>query len=108
MVNCSVDRRFSKYPSRLLERGGCEEALRVERRPGHAQQHRAGSRRLATLCKYARISPLVLEAVDQLARQKIRIAGNVHSDLSQHLPDDHFDVPVGNRDTLRPVDRLHL
>ena len=48
------------------------------------------------------------EAVGDLLRQEIRVAGIVHHNLPQHLAYDHLDVLVVDVHALRPVDFLHL
>ncbi len=49
-----------------------------------------------------------MEAVHDLAREKLRITRRIDTHLPQHLPRDHLDVLVVDRYTLAPVDALHL
>src|ERR1700759_2178132 len=51
---------------------------------------------------------LELGTVDQRAGQELRRARVDDGHPAQHLPDDHLDVLVVDRHTLRPVDLLDL
>ena len=68
----AVDGGLGEDAGRLLEGRRREEAARVQRGLGHAQQHRHGRRRLATLGEDALVELLVLEAVDELERAAAR------------------------------------
>src|SRR4029079_725310 len=70
----AVDGGLGQHPGRLLEGGRGEEARRIERCLGHAEQDGLGRRRLATLRQDAVVVLLELEAVDELGRQQVDVA----------------------------------
>src|SRR5439155_11654005 len=49
---------------------------------------------------------LEVEAIDELRREEVAVAGLVDPDLPEHLPDDDLDVLVVDRDALAAVDLL--
>ena len=108
MVLGAVDGGLGEHPGRLLEGRRGEEARRVERRLGHAQQHGLGRRRLAALGQDAVVVLLELEAIHELGRQQVDVARLVDADLAEHLADDDLDVLVVDRDALAAVDLLDL
>src|SRR6478735_8195629 len=93
----AVDGGLGQHPGRLLEGGRREEARRIERCLGHAEQDGLGRRRLATLRQDAVVVLLELEAIDELGRQQVDVARLIDADLAEHLPDDDLDVLVVDR-----------
>ena len=80
--------------------------MRVQRRLGHAEEHRHGRCRLATLSEDLGVRVFVLEAVEVLAGQHLRVAGVVDDHLAHHLAHDDLDVLVVDVHTLVAVDLL--
>ena len=108
MVLGAVDGGLGQHPGRLLEGGGRQEGARVQRRLGDAEQDRLRRGGLAALGQDPVVDLLELEAVDQLGRQQLGVAGGVDGDLAQHLPDDDLDVLVVDRHALGAVHLLDL
>jgi thiol-disulfide isomerase/thioredoxin len=81
---------------------------RVERRLGDAEQNRLGRGRLAALGQDPVVRLLELEAIDELGRQQLGVAGVVDGHLAQHLPHDDLDVLVVDRHALGSVHLLDL
>src|SRR5262245_15113773 len=108
VVDLALDRRVGQHLRRLLEGGGREERLGRERRLRDPEDQWLVRRLLALLLLHARVLALEDDPVDQLAGQKLRIAGVLDADLLEHLPHDQLDVLVVDLDALRLVDLLHL
>jgi hypothetical protein len=96
----AVDRRLGQHARRLLEARRRQEAARVERRLRDAQQHGLRRRRLPALGEDPVVRLLELEAIDELGRQQLGVAGVVDGDLAEHLPNDDLDVLVADRHAL--------
>src|SRR5580692_10138339 len=107
-IGLAVDRRFGEHPRRLLERRRRDERARLQRSLGDTEQHRMRGRRLLAFGPEPGIDLVELGLVDLLALDQVGLAGVLDLDLLQHLPHDHFDVLVVDRDALQPVDVLDL
>src|SRR5438445_6449644 len=93
------DRGLGEDACRLLEGGGREEARGRERRLGHAEQDRLRRRGLAARGDRPRVDVLELEAIEELHREKLGVAGLLDADLAEHRADDDVDVLVVDRHT---------
>src|SRR5271156_338768 len=107
-VGLAVDRGLGEYACRLLERRRRDERARLQRGLGDAEQYRMRGRRLFAFGHDPGIDLVELGLVDLLALDQVGLAGILDLDLLQHLPHDHFDVLVVDRDALEPVDVLDL
>src|SRR6202045_881443 len=107
-VGLAVDRGLGEHARRLLERRRRDERARLQRGFGNAEQHRMRGRRLLAFGPEPGVDLVELDLVDLFALDQVGLAGVVDLDLLQHLPHDHFDVLVVDRDALEPVDVLDL
>src|ERR1017187_2269036 len=100
--------RVREDARRLLERGGREEALRLERGLGDPEEDGLGFRRLAARL----LDPAVVgkegRAVHLLAPEVLAVARVGDPDFAQHLADDDLDVLVVDGDALEAVHLLDL
>src|SRR6202140_4200280 len=107
-VGLAVDRGLGEHARRLLERRRRDERARLQRGLGDAEQHRMRGRGLLALGHEAGVGLVELGLVYLVALDQVGLAGVLDLDLLQHLPPDHFDVLVVDRDALEPVDVLDL
>src|SRR6202161_139204 len=107
-VGLAVDRSLGEHARRLLERRRRDERARLQRGLGDAEQHRMRGRRLLAFGPEAGIDLVELGLVDLLTLDQVGFAGVLDLNLLQHLPHDHFDVLVVDRDALQPIDVLDL
>src|SRR3990172_8735224 len=108
VVHGAGDGRLCEDAGRLLEGSGGQEAVRVERGLGHAQEHRLRRGGLSALRQHLGVHRLKPEAVHKLARQQHEVARGVDSHASQHLAKDHLNVLIVDRHALGAVDLLDL
>ncbi len=80
----------------------CSDALVMPSRTGVAD-----AARLPAFCGH-RVDLVVLDPVELLALDQLRLAGIRDLDLLQHLANDHLDVLVVDRHALQTVDVLDL
>src|SRR5580693_8785311 len=107
-IGLAVDRGLGEHARRLLERRRRDERARLQRGLGDAEQHRMRGRGLLALGHEAGVGLVELGLVDLIALDQVGLAGVLDLDLLQHLPHDHFNVLVVDRDALQPVDVLDL
>ena len=103
-----VDGSLGEHARGLLEGGRRQEAARVERGLGDAQQDGLSGGRLAALREDVLVDVLELEAVHELEGQLLGVAGLVDAHLAEHLPHDDLDVLVVDGHALAAVDPLDL
>ncbi len=108
MIDSAADSRLGEDARSLLE-GGCgQEAIGVERGLGHPQENGLSGGGLATLGQHLSVHFLEPEAIHQLARQEVTIAGRVHLHAAEHLANDYLYMLVVDIHTLRTVNLLYL
>ena len=104
----SANRRLGQHPGGLLE--GCcrQEAVGQQRCPGYAEQYLFGGGGFSTFGQDLGVLFLKDESVDHLARNVLRVAGGLHLDPAEHLPENYLDMLVVDTHTLGLIDHLHL
>ena len=108
VVHLAQGRRFREDAGGVLERGGGDERIRLQRRLGNAEQHRQALGGLAALFQHFDVFGLEVELVHLVAPEKRGVArlGDFH--LAEHLADNDFDVLVVDLDALEAVNLLDL
>src|SRR4051812_42567527 len=107
-VLLALERGVRQDLRRLLEGGGRQERVRVQRGLRDAEDDLLVLRGLAARVLDPRVLTRELVAVDELARQVGRVTLLVDADLLEHLADDQLDVLVVDVHALGLVDLLHL
>ena len=108
MVDLAVDGGLSQNAGRLLERGGREERIRLQRRLRDSEQNWNCRCRLAALCQDLLVDAIELEPVDPLILKEVGVARIHDADLAQHLSADHLNVLVVGVHALRLIHLLHF
>src|SRR5215210_3719426 len=107
-VDLALECRVGEDLRGLLEGGRREEGVRGQGGLGDAEDDLGVDRRLAARGDHLVVDALELVAVDELARQQVRVALLLDADLLEHLAHDQLDVLVVDVHALRLVDLLHL
>src|SRR6478609_4760135 len=107
-VDLAQRRGVGEDARRLLEGGGRDEALGLERGLGDAQQDRLGLGGFAAGSLDALVLAQEGHAVDLLAPEPLGVTRIRDANLTEHLADDDLDVLVVNRHALETIDFLHL
>src|ERR687887_1208348 len=107
-VDLALDRGVGEHLRRLLERSRGEERLGREGRLRDPEDQRLEGRLLLLLLLHARVLAVKHDLVDELAGEKLGVAGVLDAHLLEHLPHDQLDVLVVDVDALGLVDLLHL
>src|SRR3546814_9683662 len=89
-VLLALDRRLGEDAGGLLERRRRDEAARLQRRLGDAEQDGLALRRVLLLFEPG-VDRVHLLAIDLFARQQRGVAAVGDLDLLQHLANDHLD-----------------
>ncbi|CAB4933346.1 unannotated protein [freshwater metagenome] len=103
-----MDRRVGEHSGGLLEGGRREPRLSSERRLGDAHEFGASRCGGVTFCHDRAVARLERRALDQFAREEVRVTGLEDRHALEHLAHNDLDVLVMNRHALRAVDLLHL
>src|SRR5215831_14260019 len=107
-VGLTVDGGVGQHAGGLLEGGSRDEAARLQRSLGDAEQHGlCAGRPLAGLLR-SQVLFVELDPVELLALEELGLAGVLHLHLLQHLADDDLDVLVVDGHALQPIDVLDL
>src|SRR5581483_8810051 len=100
--------RLGQNAGGILEGGGGNEAVGLQRGLGDAQQDGDGFGGFAPFLDDAFVFLLEVELVHLIAPEQRSIAGVGDFHLAQHLAHDDLDVFVVNLDALQAIDLLHF
>src|SRR3954454_17429805 len=107
-IDLALQRGVGEHLRGLLEGGRRQERVRGQRRLGDAEDDLRRDRGLAAGVNHLVVNPLELVAIDELAREQVRVALLLDAHLLEHLAHDQLDVLVVDVHALRLVDLLHL
>ena len=109
-IRFPFDRSLGQNTGSLLEGCGRDEAVSIQRGFGNPQQDRSILRWSAACDGHRFVNLLNLIHFNEFTRKHRGVTTVIYPDLRGHLTDDHFNVFVGNSDSLgliNPLDFIH-